>query len=1405
MHLPFPLSERQKLIWLGQRIAGDVPLYNMAMRHDLIGAISADVFSQAFDIVVSRSDNLRTTLQSEDTDPLQAVRADFDSGIEILDFGCEDNPLRRAESWMDSKTRQRIDLTARNFECALLKIDENLSIWYFSQHHLFTDISSLEIIFRNVGRCYQALKDGDNPDDVIDILNPENAGFVASDGGDNDTAGTAPSSRDDSAPITLYGAHKKTSSSASRRLTLSLDKNLDEDINRLARDPDFATLSPALTRYCIFATAFTAYIHRISNSHAISLGTPLHNRYSVADKSTPGLFIQIAGLQIEVEEEDSFKVLYKKTRQCCLDLLKNSQYSDTVRVSRHCNIVLNYIDTRFDQFGDCVCKTYWLDNGHVDPHHDLRMQVLQLNASEPMQVFFDLRAEALDASLADQTINHFHRLLQAMLSAPDRPIGHVSLTAQQDRPLPHSRGNTPHYCDTWPLNGTITKRIRAVAKDNPHAVAVRQDERSLTYGDLLTQIDVFRERIAACRTPECRSVGIHMDRSIELIIAVLGSMEAGLAYVPLETSQPSERLAKMVTAASVGLLVSDQSDGDQLAQHLGVPFLPFVSICSSNQIAGDGGMTLNPDGIAYTIFTSGSTGEPKGVSISHASLYEYVRWASKQYILNDACDFAFYSAFGFDLTVTSLFVPLCNGGCIVVYPNQDDGIDLSVATVVERDEVDIIKLTPAHLALIENLNLKNRRAHSLIVGGDNLTTAVAGRVHQTFADDTRIFNEYGPTEATVGCMIHEFEPLHDTEDSVPIGQAADGMEIYLLDDGGNPVPPGVVGEMYISGARLAEGYVNRPDLTQAQFPHLEKLDDLRCYKTGDLARKNASGDLIYLGRKDNQVKVGGVRIETAEVSAALSKISGIHDAVVVPIKPDARETLQDVQYCERCGLASTYPDSMIDSEGVCQFCLDFEDYRERAQDYFKTMSQLETRLRELSRRKTGSYDCMMLLSGGKDSTYALHQVAALGLNIYCFTLDNGYISEGAKDNIRRSTDELGLTHEFATTEFMNAIFADSLERHASVCYGCFKTIYTLAINRAQALGIPVIVTGLSRGQFFETRLTKSVFVRSTFDPDEIDRDVLEARKVYHRVPDTVTSCLNMDLFETDDIFEQVEFVDFYRYCDVSMSELYAYLDSNAPWLRPKDTGRSTNCLINDTGIHVHKQKLGYHNYALPYSWDVRLGHKERDAALQELNDHIDVEAVHGILAELDFPLERVYPAHQDTRLAAYYQSGATAPEPEALREMLREQLPANMIPAHLVPMDALPLNVNGKVDISQLPNPIVYRRTTRSGYTPPGTPLQKTMVNIWRETLHLYSLGIKDNFFDLGGDSIIAIQLVAKAASQGINFTPSHIFMHQTIEKLALVCEQDSDTQESTAKDSIVAFDMIDADTRLEDLASMID
>jgi len=432
------------------------------------------------------------------------------------------------------------------------------------------------------------------------------------------------------------------------------------------------------------------------------------------------------------------------------------------------------------------------------------------------------------------------------------------------------------------------------------------------------------------------------------------------------------------------------------------------------------------------------------------------------------------------------------------------------------------------------------------------------------------------------------------------------------------------------------------------------------------------------------------------------------------------------------------------------------------------MDDLSAMLVEARAQSTGPNDCLMLYSGGKDSTYALSRIVEMGARPLVFLFDNGFISGQAKDNARCVAEALGLELVIGETPAMPAIFADSLTRFSNVCNGCFKTIYTLAMNLAEARGIRHIVTGLSRGQIFETRLA-DLYRRGVYDPATVDRTILDARKAYHRMDDAVARELDVRIFESDAVLDGIRFVDFFRYCDASLEEILDHLAQHTPWIRPTDTGRSTNCLINQAGIQVHQAERGFHNYAMPYSWDVRLGHKRREAAVAELDDALDPVAIRDMLDRVGYRPRSTVP--NDQRLVAYYTSRDEIPATE-LRRFLERSLPRDVIPAAFIRLDQIPLGPSGKVDRAALPQPETLRPTLAGAFVAPRTEMERLLAEVWSDVLDVRPVGVRDDFFELGGDSMHCIQIVAAARARGVVFAPRDVFVHPTIAGLATVASR---------------------------------
>ncbi|MEM7798683.1 MAG: amino acid adenylation domain-containing protein [Chloroflexota bacterium] len=1398
------LTQAQYLMWLGQQLNPEVPLYNMIQAYEFSGEIDAKRFEAAFQLLISKSDALRMVIETDDESgiPMARIREALPFALEVVDLSVEEDPEAAYTAWVSERKIETLSLETQLFDTALLKLGPQRTIWYLCKHHLITDGGGFLNVYRNLAEFYAlALKDELHL--APDI--PQFADFAAYERENRQSDAFAEASEywaekisEPLAPIDFYGQISGGRTSRTDRVRWALDAERSNKLREIAMEEDgFASLSLDMSLFVVMGTMLSTTIHRIAGLDKVRFGTPFYGRPTQAFKETIGLFIEIGPLQVEIEAGETFNSLGEKVMGETYSGLMNAQSGiSNAEMNRSYDLLLNFVNAKFPDFAGMPVTTDWIHTGYGDQNHALRLQVTDFDNTGSFVFLFDVNVDIFGAQERRWLINQFEAVIDAFIASPNRTIGSFSLQTEAEH---LSLFETFNQTDAlYASDKTVVDLFEAQAAETPYAFAATRGETSLTYAELnslSTELaHTLREVVGADLQSETR-IAISMERSLEVLIAIWGVLKAGFAYVPLDPSTPEERLQFMLEDIAPAAVLSDEGigrlgdrvigDSENSAPVFGLKLDPNKKSIILN------GSTITPPSphlpispalhpptspsqLAYMIYTSGSTGRPKGTMLTHQGLMNYISWAKEVYQEGEILDFPLYSSLAFDLTITSIFVPMMTGGRIVVYSEADHIRGLEILSVFQDDMVDLVKLTPAHLSLVQERGIRPERISRLIVGGEDFKTDLAESVVGLFDHGVKIYNEYGPTEAVVGCMIHQYNPEQDTKVSIPIGTPAANARIYLLDPYKQPVPSGVLGEMFISSDGVAKGYRNRPELTAERFTDDPFRTGARMYQTGDVARWGADGQLVFLGRRDHQVKINGARIELGEIEAALLSHPNVTDVVLNVVQYERRPAEEEVIFCSRCGLPSNFPNTTFNEDRVCNFCTDFDTFREDVFQYFKTQADLDLIVNEAKEVSKGKYDAMMLFSGGKDSSYVLSQLVENGLRVLAWSLDNGYISEDAKENIKRVTGHLGVDLVFATTPHMNAIFADSLKRFSNVCNGCYKAIYTLSMNEARRQGIKYIFTGLSRGQLFETRLHE-LFRNRMFDVEQMDHAIAEARKVYHRVDDAVHRLLDVSMFSDDRIFNQIQFVDYFRYTDVELDEMYNFLSTRVPWIRPADTGRSTNCLVNEAGIHVHKTERGYHNYALPYSWDVRLGHKTRAEAMEELDDDIRMPMVNQMLEEIGYEISYKHAERTEKRLAAYFVADHSITIAN-LRDYLSQRLPDFMLPAYFVRLDKLPLTTNGKVDRVALPSPTHewdYIREIESTYMPPESEVEIELAAIWAQTLNLKRVGVHDNFFDLGGNSVPAVQVVAKInRTFGIEFPLRAFFDSPTIAGQSLVIEE---------------------------------
>jgi len=1341
------LTRAQELIRAGQRFNPAAPLYNMAMDFPLGRGLDPRRFERAFIGLCRGEPMMRATLDTAGgSAALEVPPPGAGPALEIHDAPAGGIAAAVASyvfrPFADGETLTR---------SALLRDADGKWTWLLVQHHLVSDVGSFFVLHERLAAIYQTAAGGTVPGGP-EADWPAFAEYAARERTLRDDPGIdalrnrlVEETRDCGPGVRFYPRFADVPAWRNRRLERAL---APAHWPQRMRDE-----SPGaeLGRMLWLLSVLCALLHRLGGVGKPVVGVPLHNRTSRRRRDTAGLLMEMAPVAVEVDAGASMSALFEALSTRFREIVAQGTIGIADRrTAARFDAVLNYIVVPALQFGEDEARPRWIHCNAADPNHALRIHAWR--RADATSLVFDCREDTFDAARQEEFCAVFRHVMRQAAMDPDRPIRELELLDRERRRTVMARAAGP--VEPAPAQ-TLIERIRAQCARRPAQTALIEHRQALSYAELDARADRVAAGLARLGLGPGNAVMVLHPRSLEAVVAILGIMKAGAAFVPVDPVTPPERLRG---------IVRDLDDGSG-----GVPVLAPGE--STAGIDAMGGRVIEPDhpepapparapvvdeDCCYVLYTSGSTGTPKGVMISSASIQDYIDWSARAYAPTQADRFGLFTPLSFDLTLTCLFLPLVCGASLRIYPANAGPVDMAIADVVRDNELTFAKLTPSHLSFWSRESLRGSRIRTWVIGGEDLKTELARRITRD-NPQRRVYNEYGPTEATVGCTIHRFDPESDTGGSVPIGVPRANHSILVLDAHGEHVPDEVTGEICIAGAGVARGYLNRPGETDSRFVPAGPGPG-RIYRSGDLGRWNRRGLLEYLGRADRQVKLSGIRLELEEIDNLLLAHPGVTNAVTGLVDRQASGAVGPGR-CMRCGIEDSYPGIDFDDHGVCSICRRFEAVKPRVMQWFRSEADFARLAERMKAQASSAHHCAVLFSGGKDSTYMLYQLAGFGLNPVALTLDNGFISKQAKDNIRRAVDDLGLDHEYLSTPHMNRIFSASLNEFNNVCNGCFKTIYTLSTQYALEHDIGWVITGLSRGQLFETRL-HDLFDRDDVPVEQYDDLILKARKAYHRRDDEVARCLDTSPFAEDATFARVRFLDFYRYFDVPLDRVYEFLRTQAPWTRPDDTGRSTNCLINDTGILVHKRRAGYHNYALAYSWDVRLGHKSREQALAELDDRIDEAEVARNLAQVGH--DRPLPGG---RTLTSVVAGDDL-DPEALRQWLRDRLPAGVMPQRILVRDRLPLGAHGKVDFTQLKDePGAVQAVSHA--EPRGEP-EQALARCWRRVLGpSAAVSRHSEFFALGGESMTVILLVEDLAAESLTLDPADVFAHPVLHDMA--------------------------------------
>ena len=866
------LTQSQSLIYLGQQLQSASPLNNMAFAFTFREAIDPARMQTAFAELITACDAMRMTLV--DGRPEFADAVSFTLPVE--DYRRERDPNQRVSDYLRGAISVPFKLSERLFDAVLFQQPEQ-SLLYFNQHHLITDAWGYAVQLDYLMAAYA------NAERPVPASFAEYLGRYAT----NDKTAEEWKARvaNYPAPPALFGERNTEMNPRTGRLRRVMSPELTAKLRTFIARPDVRSWTPDLSIFTVLTTALFAYIYQLSGQRALTIGAPAHNRLQPVDRQTAGLFMELFPLHVEIDPDAGYLDLLNKVKAETMHFLRYAQPgASSVETSRTFNVVFNYINKAFAPAHGPEFTTEWLHPGHTEPGHHFKLQAYDFDERGQLTLTFDFNEAVLPAGGAWYAGDLFMEILEQLLVAPEVPMRKLPPPATE-------RLNGFNHTDaSYPTDVTVVDLIDEQTRKTPAAPAVSLNGRSLSYRELAMLSDRLAGELRAQGNGPGTVVPVCADRSLEMVVGLLGVLKAGAAYLPLDPAFPAERLAFLCADAGAKTVVVSEGV-DRLFAGIPVRTLqPGLTSPASENLPSH--PRPRPVDAMYVLYTSGSTGKPKGVINKHAGLVNRLWWMQKTFGLEAGRDAVLQkTTFTFDVSGWEFWWPLMTGARLVLAEPEGHKDNEYLRRVIAEERITTLHFVPPmlELFLLQRADLPGLKR--VICSGEALTPGQVNTFREAYPH-AELHNLYGPTEAAIDVTHWPAPAGNYPVAKVPIGQPITNVPIRVYAEGGRRCPVSVPGELWIGGVQVAAGYLNRPALTAEKFVD---RDGERWYRTGDLVRWLPDGNLEFLGRIDTQVKLRGFRIELGEIETRLTELDGVQQATVL-LKTDAKSEPALVAY-----------------------------------------------------------------------------------------------------------------------------------------------------------------------------------------------------------------------------------------------------------------------------------------------------------------------------------------------------------------------------------------------------------------------------------------------------------------------------------------------------------------------------
>ncbi len=902
---PLVLSFAQQRLWFLAQLAGQSATYNMPAALRLQGRLNEPALQKALSSLIQRHESLRLCFPVVDGEPSPQIK-DVYNPLSITDLRSlsETEQQCRVEEWIANHAQTPFDLSAGPLlSIRLLKLGEDEQILLFNMHHIISDGWSIGVMIREWTLLYSAYAKNQEPklpkptikySDYAAWQRGRLQGKVLADQLSYwaDKLSGAPELLE----MPTDYPRPAEQSYQGKSILISLDQELAQEIKRLSRQQ-------GATVFMTLLAVFKVLLSRYSGQADIVVGSPIANRAQRQTEDLIGLFVNTLALRAQIKDAQTFSKLLKQVRKTALEaygyqdipfeyLVEQLNPARSLSHSPLFQVMFALQNAQEEDLEFSGLKVSTIEPEQTTAKFDLTLSVAERDNS--FVCAWEYNTDLFRKDTIIRMTKHFQRLLEGIINNPEQSVFQLPMIteAEQKQLQAWNRTETDYDKDI-----TIVDLFQAQVEKAPDNVAVvfpstgtgQVSDQQLTYKQLNQKANQLAHYLLGLKTAtDNRLIGICIKRSLDMAVGLLGILKTGAAYVPLDPEYPDERLAFMIKDSGIQILITQSELQTKFVSTVNNE-LSIVNIettlNSQYSIENLQSTIVNPEDPAYVIYTSGSTGTPKGVIVEHAAIARHINHSVIRYQIDSSDSVLQFASLNFDASIEQIFSAWTGGARLIML--KDNILEpKALLNIIHDEQITIANLPPAYWReLLSEINSQSlKKLKLLILGGEALSSQLARQTRQTLSGNTTILNAYGPTEATITTALFEVtEQFNENKNETvtPIGRPIAGSQIYILDANHNPAPIGIPGELCIAGSGLARGYLNRPELTTEKFVEIELFGKIqRIYKTGDIARWLDDGNIEYIGRLDNQIKLRGFRIELGEIETALSRHEAVKEAVV---------------------------------------------------------------------------------------------------------------------------------------------------------------------------------------------------------------------------------------------------------------------------------------------------------------------------------------------------------------------------------------------------------------------------------------------------------------------------------------------------------------------------------------------